>query len=426
MRPSARLFTIAILLTLLSIVMVVWVPNAGTSVTVLWVALGAVCFIDLLRTQPGRRLRISLEAPDHLFAGDQANLTITIDPMPVGIDLRLDMSPELGVALTPPQDTQLQGQFWVNARGRFEIRNLWALWPSSMGLFDVVHKRKLDHMVSGMPNVQPVLSGQITTQVQSMLYGVKDTQFRGEGSEFHQLGDFVAGMDPRSIDWKRSARHNSLLARETHAERNHQIILCVDNGFLMREKLGNLPKIDRAINAALATAWAAGLGGDLVGFYTFDSQPRVYLPPVPGRMAFGNIRAKAAELEYASVESNHTLALAHLNGQLNRRSLVVVFSDFADSTTAELMVENLAVLNRHHVLIYVSLRNPEIDDILNPAEATRQSISMAVSAGQIQKEREIVLDQLRRLGIVCLDVAPENLTPELVSTYLDIKARELI
>ena len=54
----------------------------------------------------------------------------------------------------------------------------------------------------------------------------------------------------------------------------------------MREEVAGLPKIDRAINGALALAWAGGLGGDLVGLYSFDSRPRLYIRTGPAGLPF--------------------------------------------------------------------------------------------------------------------------------------------
>ena len=434
MRPSRFLVLISVGLLLITCVIAVTQTDGGRIVTWLWVALGAACFVDLLLTRTGRSVLAEARLPDQIFAGTTAMADMRLasrkGDLPASLGFRFQLSPQLSIGSFKWDNNGSEAVFDVpvtaHARGTFTFEKIWLFWPSRLGLFDIISAKGFDHTVKGIPNIQPVLSGQITTQVQAELYGVKNTAFRGEGSEFHQLRDFVAGMDPRLIDWKRSARHGDLVARETHVEQNHQIIMCVDNGYLMREEIDGLPKIDRAINAALATTWAAGIGGDLVGFFSFDSRPRVFLPPAPGRSAFNRIRAEAASLAYSSVESNHTLALAHLNGLLNRRSLIVVFSDFVDSITAELMVENMAVLARHHLLIFVALRDPAVEATMHPADPSLDDVANAVAAAQIHKERALVLDRLRRLGVVCLDIAPDQLTPALVSAYLDIKARELI
>jgi len=434
MRPSRLLIMLASALTMFTIVLAMRDGDWNRTVQSTWLLLGLVAFVDLALSRTGRLVEVEADLPTQIFVGTTFVSTVTLTSvkaaLPNGLTLRFDTDAPLQIGRfqwnNSDNSAHIEVPISCDARGQFKFRSVWMSWPSRLGLFDIVTRKSIDAEILGTPNIQPVLSGQIETQVQAELYGVKDTSMRGEGSEFHQLREYVPGMDPRMIDWKRSARHGSLVARETHVEQNHQIIMCVDNGYLMREKIDGLPKIDRAINAALATTWAAGIGGDLVGFYSFDSRPKTFLPPAPGRKAFNRLRAEASALDYSSVESNHTLALAHLNGLLNRRSLIIVFSDFVDSITAELMVENLAVLNRHHLLVFVALKDPAVDKIMHPTDAGLSNVARAVSAGQIQKERMLVLDQLRRLGVLCLDIAPGQLTPALVSAYLDIKARELI
>ncbi len=44
----------------------------------------------------------------------------------------------------------------------------------------------------------------------------------------------------------------------------------------------------------------------------------------------------------------------------------------------------------------------------------------------MQRERTEVLSRLTRLGVTVIDTAPGDLTPRLVSAYLDLKQREVI
>jgi uncharacterized protein (DUF58 family) len=437
MRPTSLLLALTLGLVAISFLVVVLTDVAGTVLPVLWGGLVALALADILLSRPRRHLQTSLATPATAYTGGQtaAALTVSVErgALPKGIVAQLDQSHELGPGRFPhtaygatDNTLRLQAQFDLALRGTFEIRALALKWLSRMGLFEIIGNEKLDRSIAVIPNIAPVLSGQIDVQMLPVLDGMKDMQLRGQGSEFHQLRDFVQGMDPRAIDWKRSAKARALVGRETRAERNHQIVLCIDNGYLMRERIGGLPKIDRAINAALALAWAGGLGGDLVGLYSFDSRPRLFVPPGPGRAMFPRLRAYTAAMQYSSVETNHTLAMTHLHGRLKRRSLVVVFSDFVDSTSAELLVENMGVLARHHVLLYVALRDPLLDETAHPTDITLNNIAKSVSATQILQERQMVIDRLSRLGVICLDVSPQNLTPALVSRYIDIKSRELV
>jgi uncharacterized protein (DUF58 family) len=434
MRPTRLFMSVAVAMLLLTCALALMPGDRSDLLRLLWAAVGIIALLDLAMSRSGKSVSAEVSVPSQIFVGTsgplQVKLTSAAGPLPADLDVKFEMSEALRTSYfsfdTSGDVAEVSTPITCHKRGIWSFDRIWLRWTSRFGLFDIITRKPIDAEVRGIPNIQPVQSGQITTQVKAQLFGLKSTSARGEGSEFHQLRDFTTGMDPRLIDWKRSARHGDLVARETHVEQNHQIIMCVDNGYLMRSEIAGLPKIDCAINAALATTWAAGIGGDQVGFFSFDSRPRLYLPPTPGRTAFNRIRAEATELQYSSVESNHTLALAHLNGLLNRRSLIVVFSDFVDSITAELMVENLAVLNRHHLLIFVALRDPALDKLVHPDAPDLDTVATAVSAAQIHRERQLVLDQLRRMGVVCLDIDPNALTPELVSTYLDIKAREMI
>ena len=130
--------------------------------------------------------------------------------------------------------------------------------------------------------------------------------------------------------------------------------------------------------------------------------------------------------DYRLVETNHTLALSHLHQRLSRRSLVVVFSDFVDTTTAELLIENVQMLNRHHVVVFVSLRDPLLAAYHHKSVNSLAMVSEVAAAADLERERRRVLNRLSRLGVFVIETAPGGLRPELISTYLSIRSRELI
>ena len=68
-------------------------------------------------------------------------------------------------------------------------------------------------------------------------------------------------MDRRMIDWKQTARHGRLLAREFQVEENLHIVFALDTGRLMCEPLAGLPRIDRAIQAMLLLAYVGAADG---------------------------------------------------------------------------------------------------------------------------------------------------------------------
>ncbi len=144
---------------------------------------------------------------------------------------------------------------------------------------------------------------------------------RGEGTEFEALTEFQRGMDRRTIDWKQSARHTELLAKEYRTERNNHIVFALDAGRTMCEPLAGLPRIDWAISAALLTSWVALKAGDRISLFGFAGRPQLASPTVNSARGFSTLQRAAASLDYAPEESDYTLALTSLSNQLHRRAL---------------------------------------------------------------------------------------------------------
>ncbi|MEE9375748.1 MAG: DUF58 domain-containing protein [Rhizobiaceae bacterium] len=429
MRPSRLLLSL-----LLASVLFALVAVAAPFIPVAWVlvpfALVVALFIVDWLISPGLRgVEVKLSAEREVFVGEDVAFAFELSKPPKLKELSGVISQSDG--LTSPAEFHFDAGratigLFARRRGIWTIERLWLRWSSKLKMIDFIALRKLDCTIHVVPNIRMITSGQIDLEMRSATFGAKQTQWRGEGSEFHQLNDFVQGMDPRSIDWKRSARQNSLVAKEMRAERNHQIIMALDNGHLMREEIAGLPKIDHKINAALALAWAGIQGGDQVGYFAFDARPRHYSPPRSGRAAFSHMRSEMAQLEYKSVETNHTLGLSNLHSRLSKRSLIVVFSDFVDPLTAQLLVDHVAVLNKHHVIIFVSLRDPLLDKIISEQPKTMDEIARSVTAANLLAERRTVLDKMAAMGVYVIETNPGNMTSSLINTYLAIKAKEEI
>jgi uncharacterized protein (DUF58 family) len=256
--------------------------------------------------------------------------------------------------------------------------------------------------------------------------GVKAQLELGDGAEFHALKEFQTGMDLRAIDWKQSARHGRLVGREYRAERNHSIILALDSGRLMSAPVAGQARIDRAVNAALLLAFVGLKLGDRVGLFSFDARPRIASGVVAGVRAFPALQRLAAEVDYSTEETNFTLGLTSLAGRLDRRALVVIFTDFADPTSAALMVEHVGRLARTHLILLVIFRDEELEQLAAAEPREPDDVSRAVVADALLRQRENVLVQLRRLGVQILEARAAEIGPTLINRYLDVMRRELV
>lgn len=311
-------------------------------------------------------------------------------------------------------------------RGQGRLEYAFIRWQGPLGLAWCQRVEPLPNKIAITPDLDAVERTATRLFSRTFVYGLKPMKDRGDGSEFDALAKFETGMDRRLIDWKQSARHLNVLAKEVRAERNHQIAFAIDTGRLMCEPVAGAPRIDRALNAALMLAYVGLKLGDRIAFFGFDAKPNLQTGFVAGARAFTLLKGLTADLDYSTEETNHTLGLMTLAEKLQRRSMIVVFTDFADTVSAELMVENITRLARRHMIVFVAFHDEELESLRSDLPQSSDDVARAVIADQLLKERRIVLARLRRLGVHIVDAPADKLGPELVRAYDELRRRERI
>lgn len=392
--------------------------------------------VDVLASPPNGRLQVAVTAPDTMFIGDSGQLAVRIAVVGYKGTTELDVLCDLGAELEPqPMQTAVttggepataRVELRPIRRGRLAIERVWIRWRGPLNLVSRHHRHDIDRTLDVVPNLGAVRRTAIRFFARDAPTGIKVDDHPGDGSEYEALREFIPGMDRRWIDWKQSARHHKLVCKEFRAERNHSIVVAVDTGRLMADPLEGIPKLDWAINASLNLAYVSSRAGDRIGLFGFDSRPRAYSAPASGRSGFRRIQQLTAQLAYSREETNFTLGMAELAGKLRRRSLIVLLTDFTDSAMAELMVVSAGRLVHKHLVLFASLRSPEVDGLITAEPAAVEDVARSVVARDLLRDREVVLERLRRRGVHCLDAVPAAVNADLVNAYLRIKRRELI
>ncbi|CAM3691811.1 DUF58 domain-containing protein [Litorimonas haliclonae] len=344
---------------------------------------------------------------------------------------RLDVSPETASLNVSEGTPRIAFDLHAKRRGEAVLNRLWSRWQGPLRLIWMQRCDPLEYSIAVVPDTQLVKDTAIDFFSRDAVFGQKIQNLRGEGSEFDALSEFLPGMDKRAIDWKHSARHNTLLAREYRTERNHNIVFALDSGYLLCEDMvdesgHNLTKLDRAISVALVMGYVSLKLGDRVGIYSFDKTPTSFTPPVSGPALFSRLQSETSKIDYSHEETNYAFGLSYLAQKLKRRSLVVVFTDFIDTTQSELMLETMTRLVKKHLVIFVAFRNQPLSALTQIEPQTADDVSRAVIAQSLLSEREIVLAKLSRMGVDVIDVDPDTLNADVVNRYLDLKSRDAI
>jgi uncharacterized protein (DUF58 family) len=272
---------------------------------------------DLMLAPLPRALAVRIVTPDRLSIGERGAITATLRAPGYRRSVRIELIAEHGGEVEPAeivrgevptgQEAQIALPVVPTRRGRIQVDRVWMRWRGPLGLVQLTRQDSVERGIDVVPNVRGVHGTALQFFVQEAIYGIKAQHQKGEGAEFEALREYMPGLDSRFIDWKHSARHRKLLCKEFRTERNHQVIMAFDTGYLMLEPVEGLTRLDHAINAALVLAWVSLQGGDLVGTYGFDAKVRQYVGPQRGISSFPRIQRATAELDYQHQETNFTL-----------------------------------------------------------------------------------------------------------------------
>jgi uncharacterized protein (DUF58 family) len=311
-------------------------------------------------------------------------------------------------------------------RGMARFERLWLRWHGPLGLAWQQGTIDIGAEFPVLPDLRPVHDQGARVFQRYALEGLIAQLSRGEGSDFDALVDFRTGMDRRAIDWKQSARHVKLLAKQYRTERNNQIVFAVDTGRQMCEPVAGIARVDRCVSAMLLTAWIALKLGDRVAINAFDSRPRLMSGLVSGGGAFAELERMAAAIDYSGDETNYTFALTTLAARLTRRSMLILFTEFTDTVSADFMLRAIRGLVQTHLVLVVVLRDEELESLADAEPQSADDVTRAVTAAALLKERRVVITRLQHLGVHVVESEYDKVSERLVQSYLDLKRRDLL
>ena len=90
------------------------------------------------------------------------------------------------------------------------------------------------------------------------------------------------------------------------------------------------------------------------------------------------------------------------------------------------MLNAVGTLLKRHLVLFVVLRDEELEGFTAAEPELAEDVSRAVMAASLLRERRLVLTRLRHLGVHVIEAAADSAGPSLVSAYLDLKRRSLL
>ena len=254
--------------------------------------------------------------------------------------------------------------------------------------------------------------------------GFRSVRQRGEGGAFESLREYVRGDDPRTLDWKASARHSKLIVRQFELERRQNVMICIDAGRLMTQKVGERERLDYALTAALLLADVAGVHDDAVGLLVFSDRVEQFIPPA--RKSLSRLADALGEVHARMVEPNYPAAFTYLARQVRRRSLLVLFTDVIDPLASAALVSQLTRAAERHLPLAVAIRNPDLEAAAAQEPVDEAAVYRRAAAEELLQSRAAALAAMQRAGVLIADTRPGDAVPAAVNRYLDVKRRGML
>jgi len=198
--------------------------------------------------------------------------------------------------------------------------------------------------------------------VEGYFAGKHKSPHRGSSVEFTDYKEYVAGDDPKRIDWRAYGRSRRLFVRQYEAETDMVIYLLVDvSGSMSYAGEGRESKYIIAAKVAAALAYLMIHQGDKAALVLFAAKLKYFLPPGGTRRHLHSLVSEL-ELVQPALRTGTAAALAECNLLFKKRGRLVVLSDFWDDT--EQTFEALSrFLHRKFEILLLQVAHPDELDL---------------------------------------------------------------
>ncbi len=244
---------------------------------------------------------------------------------------------------------------------------------------------------------------------------------RGQGSEFDSLREYVVGDDVRSIDWRASARASDVMVRTWRPERDRHVLIVLDCGRTSAGRVGDAPRLDAGIEAALLLTALAGRAGDRVDVLAWDRGVRGAVQGHTGADLMSATTSMLANVDASLVETDWSRLVAEITRRARHRSLVVLLTALDPAPLRHGVLPTLPQLTRRHQVVLAAASDPSVAAMLTDRSDLAGAYRAAAAAG-FARERRAVSDELTRTGVEVVDALPDDLAPALADRYLALKA----
>ncbi|QDT46904.1 hypothetical protein Pan258_09290 [Symmachiella dynata] len=312
-------------------------------------------------------------------------------------------------------------------RGTNRFGKVYLRSRSNLLLWSLHHELEIDSAVRIYPDIQAVHAMELLARRNRVSeLGLRMSRLMGRGSEFERLREFRREDEYRQIDWKATAKHQKLISREYTIERNQNILILLDAGRSMCNEVDGITHLDRGLNAAIILSYIALRQGDYVGLMAFSNKIDRFVRPMRGAGSVQTLIRSVYDLEPQYEASDYDLMVEEVRRRFRKRSLVILISHALDELHLTTISTHMRQLRAPHLVLGAFLRNVPLHERLNTVPETDVEAFQVAAAAEMVSAQTTQIAELQEHGQYAVDSLPEDLSADLISQYLEIKARHLL
>ncbi len=256
--------------------------------------------------------------------------------------------------------------------------------------------------------------------------GTKRMRIIGSHLAFEQIKPYIPGDDPRTVNWKATAKCNRLMVNTYTDERAQQVYCLVDKGRTMQSPFHGMSMLDYAINTTLALSNVVLKKGDKAGLLTFSNTPGTLIKADNRTLQLNRISEALYNQRTHYLETDFEQLCSTVGRQIRNRSLLVLFTNFDTLSAMQRHFQALRRLADNHLVLIVLFENTELNQVLETPAEKLSDVYFKTIAGSFVIEKRRIAGELKRLGIHTVLTQPESFTVNTVNAYLELKERGLI
>lgn len=192
------------------------------------------------------------------------------------------------------------------------------------------------------------------------LAGHHKSPLSGFAVEFAGHREYVAGDDPKHIDWRVYFTRDKYFIKQYEMETNFVCHLILDTSASMRYGEGDEQKLLYAAKMATTLGYSIVRQSDKVSLATFDENVLGFVPP---SNSMAQIVRMTSHLDEVAPTRKTRMAecLTELTGRMRRREIVMIFSDFfTDLDALEAALQQMRY-QKHEVVLFQIMHHDELD-----------------------------------------------------------------